>query len=177
MANPKTDKTETVDIDDYAMTDAPSGESTAYLTIPLDELQNIEINIAEVMKDKEEMFLPSGDYLWRERKFSTRKGEDGRLYLSWSGQVESKDGSSEGYYQLTISPDKRYRKDASGSDSKQVDNFYKAWISALDLYFKVKEENPSRVTQVVEFLDSESYWMNITRGKQGGNYFQAFKKM
>ena len=168
---------DTVEINDYAMEDEHLTGSASYETPSLDELQNVTIDRESVQKDKEEMFLPTGDYMWRDRKFSTSKSGDGRLFLRWYGKVESKTGDSEGQFQLSLSPEKRFRKDANGNPTKELDGFYKAWLSADDLYFKTHEGNAERITQVIEMLNTETYWMNITRGKNGGNFFQGFKKV
>ncbi len=168
---------DTVELNDYAMEDDHLTGSASHDTPSLDELQNVTIDREAVQQDKAAMFLPTGDYMWRDRKFSTSKSGDGRLFLRWYGKVESKTGDAEGQFQLSLSPEKRFRKDSNGNPTKELDNFYKAWLSADDLYFKLHESNAERITQVIEMLNTETFWMNITRGKNGGNFFQGFKKI
>jgi len=170
----ETETVDTVDLSsDYDMPEL-SGEA---VTNTLEELQDVAIDRESFSKDKEEMFLPSGDYIWKEKKFTLSKGNDGRQYWRWTGMVESKDGEHEGQFQLSMSPVKRQRKDSDGNGTKQYDFFYEAFIKADSFFFRLNEKNAERLTQIIEMLNDETYWMNITRGKNGGNYFQNFKKV
>ena len=177
---------ETVDINAYNMVETDDSTSEEETPVSLDRYENVLIDREELNKDQADLYLPTGDYIWRDRKMSVRiKEEDtsskdidkkGRTTFSWFGKVESKDGSTEGVYYLTVSPDKRNRL-VDGRPGKEPDTFYKNYLAADRLFFQVNERNAERFTEIIAFLDKEMYYMNITRGKNGGNFFQSFKKV
>jgi hypothetical protein len=175
-------KNETVDMSDYDMESNETTETTH--TLP--ELQNDEINRESLTEDHKSLFLPTNDYIWKNtRNFfaslvrsdshENDVSPDGRTLWKWSGRVESKNGEHEGFFQLMMSPDKRYRKDDKGRDTKEIDNLYKAYLNADKLFYLINERQALRRTEIIILLNESSYFMNITQGKNGGNFFQSFK--
>lgn len=166
--------------------DIPLGEMPP--TQNLSDILNVALNQENLTADYAGLFFPSGDYAWVGPRvlnvsYNTKDRErwdvssEGRMFINISGKLESKDGlESVPFYKLSLSPDKRLRKDVMGKLTKDPDLLYKNFLITNQFYFDTVGGNPETLAKVVSFLMESPYYMYIARGKSGGNYFNAFKR-
>lgn len=150
------------------------------------EIPDLDLDDDQLNKDAKKGTLPSGWYRkneeWASRKRvdeNDRKRDDGcpegRLYFSFYGIVSYKD--VEGFVYFQISPDKRYKVDRQTGevDETQWDSSYKLFLEARKCYTIKTTKTPKKLSELVEFLSKARYQINVTEGKQGGNFVNRFK--
>jgi len=195
MANPIEelfDSEDTVKIDD-PFTDAkevPSVDDKALL-----DILSAKIDPAELAQKSSELYLDTGLYVWEKGKVTVRPTfndkdkastdraaqaghpEHGRFMIHVSGTVMHTATQRKGRFNFSCSPDVRHQRDRQNNITPEIDQFHRRYLEAVAFYFKKYEKQPETEQAVIDMLSQGLYYMYITKGSSGGNFFNGFREM
>ncbi len=169
------------ELDDEVSSTVPAANngrsSSSAAGIGLEAMNAVRFDDERDELERARLDAPTGDWVKSERwKYEERVYEGdcspgdtnpvGRTILSFSGKPDSRQANGLEYTPnlfLRISRDVRYKSDKPD----QVDNAYKLFLKAKDLYLDLNNEKVQYLGQLITMLEEDSYIVRTINGDNG----------